>query len=305
MDEVNVPEDTFMSNISKNTIYYQNLAQVNSYKFGEFDITKELSDKKNFSMTITSKRRTGKSVLLKDLCHKMKNWYSQVFLFSMTSDLQPELYDFIPNKNIFNSFNEAKIEEIWNRQEKLITSMKTLEVSDAEMPHILLIFDDVISDPRVKKSEIFNRIAVAGRHIKLACITLSQTFTGLPPVVRVNVDCAIAFYLDSADNRESFAKQYLSTKSVRQGVLIFEKITKEEYNAIVCLNFRTSQNPEDTVKTYKAKLKVPKFVMGKNGMKHIYLREQFVEEEMNKKVELKINKDSGKTISLKKTIKNL
>ena len=46
--------------------------------------------------------------------------------------------------------------------------------------------------------------------------------------------------------------------------MILEKITKEPYQAIICYNAKTSQNPEETVFTYNAKLKVPKFTIGKS-----------------------------------------
>ena len=213
-------------------------------------------------MTITAKRRTGKSILTKDICSKIKTWYAQVYLFSTTADLQPDLYDFIEPKNRFNGFDEAKLEQLWNQQEKIVMSLKRNK--SKELPHILLIFDDITSDPRVKKSPILNKLFVAGRHLCFAQIILSQTFTGLPPTIRTNVDVAIAFYLDSQVDREAFSKQYLSTKNVRLGIMIFERITREPYQAIVCLNFKTSQNPEDVIRTYVANPKVYKFMMKSN-----------------------------------------
>ena len=284
--------------LNKSTQYFQNLRQANAYNIPDFDPIKELSDKRNFACTITSKRRTGKSVLLKDICHKIKGFYHQVYVFSMTSDLQPELYDFVDKKNIYSSFDEAKLQDIWNQQEKLITSMKVAKVKDDDMPHVLIIFDDIISDPKVRKSEILAKYAVAGRHIKLAYFILSQTFTGVPPMIRTNVDIAIAFYLDSCDNREAYAKQYLSTKNTRLGIMLFERMTRKEYQAIVCLNFKTSQNPEDTVRKYTAKLKVPKFKMGKNKMKDVYIMDSFMRESNQERVELKVSKSRGSTIKL-------
>lgn len=291
--------DKYTEGLNRSTIYFNNMKQANSYKFDKFDPIKELNDKRNFSMIISSKRRTGKSVFVKDICHQIKGWYNSAYLFSMTSDLQPDLYDFIPESNVYNSFNEDKLEEIWSIQEKLITALRAAKAPDSDMPHILIILDDVISDTRVKKSEILNRLFVAGRHLKFAVIAISQTFTGFGPTLRVNCDVSVAFYLDSQDNREAFAKQYLSTKNKNLGIMIFERITKEPYQCIVCLNCKTSSNPEDTIKTYTAKLKVPKFKISAQGLKNItYLADIFRNEANNDKVHITVSKNK-ETIKLK------
>ncbi len=254
--------DTYESNLNKSTISYNNLLLANSYKFKVFDIVKEYANMKNMFITITSKRRTGKSVLLKDLCYKMKNWYSKVYVFSMTAHLQPDLFDFVEDHNIFNGFNEEKLNEIWDSQEKLFEDLK-----GKNLPPVMIILDDIISDPNFKKSEIMFRLAVMGRHLQFCVVILTQNFTSIDPKIRKNVDLAMAFYLDDYDNREQFAKSYLSTKNPKVGVAIFERITREPYQAIVVMNSRISQSPEDTVRTYKAELELPKFMMGSRRIK--------------------------------------
>jgi hypothetical protein len=84
--------------------------------------------------------------------------------------------------------------------------------------------------------------------------------------MRVNVDLAICFYLDSEDNRHSFAKQYLSVRNTRVGVMLLDRLTKVPYQALCCLNYITSPNPEDTVRVYTASMKIPKFKMGSSGV---------------------------------------
>jgi hypothetical protein len=221
----------------------QNEDLANSYKFQIFDIIKSLNDKKNFAMTITSKRRTGKSVLLKDLCHKIKNWYQDVFVFSLTAHLQPDLFDFVKKENVINAFNEDRIKQIWDTQEKLVMKLKKLEISEDKIPKVLLLFDDLIADPRVRKSDILNRLFIAGRHVHFAQIFITQTFCGVPPTIRTNVDVAVAFHLNSYDDRDAFSRQYLSTKNNKLGHNIFDKISKEQFQAIIVLNFVISQEP--------------------------------------------------------------
>ena len=301
ISEIPNKDDAFEENLNHSTLYYNNMKIAKSYNIPTFDPVKELNDKRNFSMIICSKRRTGKSIFMLDLCHKIKNWYITGYVFSMTADLQKDMYDFVNKKNVFNSFNEEKLQEIWDKQEKMVMAMRTAKVKEEEIPHVLIVLDDVVSDPRVRKSEILNRYFVAGRHLKFAVIVISQTFTGVPPMLRTNCDISVAFYLDSQDNREAFAKQYLSTKNKNIGIMLFEKITTEkEYQCIVCMNCNISNDPECTVRKYIAKAKVPKFKVGKNDIKNLYVLDAFVEDlNNNKKVELNISKSNGRTIKLK------
>lgn len=264
MEEEETKYSTELSSLNKGTIYYDNLRLAKSYKFENFDILEEFKDRKNFTMTITSKRCTGKSVLMRDLCSKIKGWYEQTYVFSLTADMQPDLFDFVKKENITIGFDEAKISHIWDKQKEIIEKLqKTKTVKPENYPKILLIFDDLISLKEVKKSEILKRLFVAGRHLFFACIFLSQQFTSIAPVLRVNVDIAVAFYLDSYDNREQFSKAYLSTKNTKLGIMVFEEITKKAYQAIIIMNNKISSDPQEYIRTYTAQLKVSKFHMGK------------------------------------------
>ena len=274
-EEPIIKETDELEGLNKSTIYYYNQKVVDSYNFEEFDIIKEMKGVKNFCATITSKRRTGKSVLMKDLCSKIKNNYESCYVFSLTSEFQSDLFDFVPKENLFTSFDEAKLEHIWNSQAALVKKLEARKVKKNDMPHVLILFDDLISEPSVRKSQILKRLFVAGRHCAIAQIFITQSFTAIPPVLRQNVDLAVAFYLDSAVDRESFAKQYLSTKSNRIGIMIFEKVTKMPYQAIVVLNFKTDSNPQKTIRTYTAQLKVPKFKIGKEIDTHSHTKNTF------------------------------
>jgi len=261
--------------LNKSTLYYNNLKMAQSYTFAEFDLIKDMDKCRNFSMCVCSKRRTGKSVLVKDICQRIHKWYHKAFVFSGTARLQPDLFSFVPKENIFDGFDEVKMQQIWDNQEKLVLDMRRSNTPEDDIPLILLIFDDIIDRPEVRRSQIFNRMAISARHIKMAFIVISQTFTGINPVLRTNLDYAISFYLDSCDNIASYAKSYLSTKNARLGQMILENVTKKEYQAIVCMNNITSSNPEETVRTFTARLKVPKFNIDKKFTKMPYLIDSF------------------------------
>jgi hypothetical protein len=244
------------------SVQRENEILLNELQFNEFDPVNELKDIKNFSMTITSKRRTGKSVFMKDICSKIKDWYVETYVFSLTSEYQHDLFDYIKDENVVNSFDQHRLEDLWTQQKTKIMKMEKAGVEKKDMPHILILFDDLISDSRVRNSSILNRFYSAGRHLCFACIFITQYFTSIPPVLRTNVDIAVAFYIESYDSRDAFSRQYLSTKNNKLGIMIFDKITKEPYQALVVCSSKIDQDPSSYIRTYTAKLKLPKFMMG-------------------------------------------
>lgn len=265
---------------SKTSREYQ--TYVNSLNFETFDIRKELDDKRNFAMTITSKRRTGKSVLLKHLCSQIKDWYQTVYVFSMSAHLQPDLFDFVPKDHIIEGFNEEKLKQIWTSQEQLVTKIKEVKGGGGDIPKVLIIFDDIIGDPKLRNSQTLNNYFILGRHLHFAQIILTQTMSGkwgVPGVIRQNVDVAVAFFLDSERCREQFCGQYLSAKNKKIGDLIFEKVTRDvPYQAIIVLNCVVERDPMKVIKTFVANPKIGKFKMTpKEKITHTstFLREEF------------------------------
>jgi hypothetical protein len=251
------------------TLTQQNRDLADSYSFGTFNLLEHINDRRNFAITITAKRNTGKTVLLKDMCSKMKGWFSKVYVFSMTAEMQVDAFDFMDKDCIINTWDEEMLNHIWESQKQEVLKLKRLKVSEKDIPKILIIFDDMISDPRCKNSEALKRLFVAGRHNHCALIFLTQHFKAIPPVMRKNVDLAIAFYLEDYDDRYEFTKSYLSTKNRQLGVMIFDDITKQKYQALIILNYKIGQNPEDYVKVYTAKEKLPKFKMVKGSVTKI------------------------------------
>ncbi len=248
------------------TITEENIKFVDGLNFETFDIVKELEKRKNFCITMTAKRNSGKSVLLKDLCHKIKKWYSQVYVFSLTAALQPDLFDFVKKENIINGFSEEKLEALWKSQDAEVTRLKKMKKDPDDIPKILIIFDDIIASPLVRNSKMLKNIFVAGRHLHFASFFLTQGFKAIPPILRVNTDVALCFHLNSYDDRDAFSKQYLSTKNNKIGMLIFDKITKTEYQALIVLNFKVGIDPQQYIRTYTASLNVPKFSMGNSSI---------------------------------------
>lgn len=221
----------------------------------------------NFSMAIYGRRRSGKTIVLKDILSKIKKWFDSAYLFSETIDDQPLLYNFIPKENRFNSFDQEKIRKIYTKQQGYIRQEmdKNPKVDKSKLKHILFIFDDCINAVDFRSSEILNKIHVSGRHTNCASIILSQEVggkNGINKVQRTNEDIIISFFQKADYDRELIISQYLSIVDKKIGNEIYRSLTSKDFHCIVIENYKTTQKYEEFVHWYLADEKVKDFIIG-------------------------------------------
>ncbi len=237
-----------------------------SYKIEQFAVINHMKEAKNMAVIIVAPRRGGKTTIMKDLLSQVYSWYSAVYVFSETVELQPKMFNFCPEENICNSFDEEKMIKIYEQQKERVMKLKMLGVKI--IPYILFIFDDCIGDQKIRSSKTFIKLFTQSRHLNCGVIVLSQEVGGkygINKVCRANADIMIAFNLPSENDRELIVSQYLSTINKTIGHELFDRICSIKYNAIIICNFKISKNPEEYVYQYIADEKVPKFIIDKKG----------------------------------------
>lgn len=255
------------SHLNKSTIYSMNLRMSEAYNFKTFNVLEDMKDVISYNALIVAKSGSGKSVFVRDIISQTKHLYTETYVFCATSNLQPELYDFVRKENIFLTFDEVKLQQIYDRQEQQIIRLMKSGVEKKDCPKILIIFDDLIAQPEVRKSKLLLKLYISGRHCVITTIFLTQTLNGIGPSMRKNVQLAVGYFLENFDDRAAFAKAYLSTKTNRLGIMVFDRITKIPYQAVVILNHVVEkQSPENYVRQYIANPKVKHFLMG-SGLK--------------------------------------
>ena len=138
----------------------KNELSVDPKRFGIWDPT---TLKNNFAMVILGRRGTGKTFILKDILNKLKDRFDEAYLFSQTSDIQPiEAYGFIPEENQYNNFDVEVISSIYKRQEDRKRRNRRMDgIMKEKDNHILIVFDDMINDPRLRGSEWISKIFVS------------------------------------------------------------------------------------------------------------------------------------------------
>lgn len=237
-------------------------------KFGSFDpkLMQAFLKKKGFAGIIYGRRGTGKTTLLKDFIYHNRKMWDKAYLFSQTAKMQPENYYWVPEHRIYDQYDDSALMSIIADQKKDVESKKKNDQDDA-IENILIVFDDIISEEKIRHSAAFNMLFTLGRHYYITPIVLTQSVggaNGIPKVVRDNVDVVVGFFAHNQYDRELLVERYLSILHKKIGDEIYRNITSQPYTAIVAVvgepNIRTY---EDYVYSYRAPVKTPKFMIGK------------------------------------------
>ena len=211
----------------------------------------------NFAMVLIGKRRSGKSTLLKSLCaYHWKNKYPSVYVFSQTA-FNGYFEDFVPRKFIWNEWKEDKINEIVERQKKLV--MRKRAHGSKENVNALLILDDVA---HVRYSQSLERLFFQARHYCLSIIVAIQDATILSRNMRDQADMLIVWRQSNKLNRDRVIEGFLAVKDPQEGENVLREATDGEHNVLVINNCVNSYVVEDFTYTYSAKLPPRKFRMG-------------------------------------------
>ena len=202
----------------------------------------ELDIKQGAFILITSKRASGKSVLVRELVKTLfdKYEYDFIVLFSDTAKFNGD-YDFIKNEFIFTTDQiEEKLDKILKIQEKNVKGKKNVNG--------LILLDDVKLHSKSKK---LMDLSSMGRHFKLTCI-LSTQFPKqiVGTIIRNNLDYLI--YSDCGD---------ISLKAIYESIHIpfnfkeFKEFTQENNHSyqFIMYDGRT-QNRKERLKLIKANL---------------------------------------------------
>lgn len=242
----------------------------------------EIIEIPNFSMMICSKRRTGKSVFMKDLVSQIHGRYKKCYVFSKSLKFQGNMYNFTPEDCKIADFDEARLKSIWVEQEKYITE-KTENFNEAKegislteykksLDHVLLILDDVIGSKGVRSSKVFDDLFILGRHLNLAVIVISQYYSskgGISVIARKNLDYLVSFYLDTQTDKEHLVNDFISKRSKKEGLELYNKLTTErDYQCVIICNNVLSMDYNDYIYPYVANTDPPPFMI--DGRKTAY-----------------------------------
>lgn len=212
-----------------------------------------------FSSIVVSKRNSGKSFLVKDLCYNLsvQKRIHQVIVMSNTSGLSLNKdYDFV-DKKFLTTFAQEKIERLMKLQTKAIKAGKIREV--------LLVLDDVIGGDGTKKAEgnrLIRSLYANGRHFHISVILLSQIANRLlEPPLRENSD----YIFFSRLGTRGLETLWESIPVIRKKEFIrFSSTHNKDYTFILYDNMTQSNDPMDFL--YLVKAEERKFLLNQKAL---------------------------------------
>lgn len=231
------------------------------------------------SMLMYGARRIGKTHLMTHIMSKIGKRFDEIYLFSGTAEVQPDAWRFIPKCCKVAAFDESRIQEIMDVQSERIAQIRSKiknvdkrdgaeigRIINKKCEHVMLIFDDIVSDRRVVRSGMLDNLYTLGRHLRISQVILSQNANAQNSVglsVRNNVDYVFTSCMPSEPMYERLAENYFGVEGKKQGVKVLKAITSEDYTFAVAEIHKSGRRKlKDYVRKIKAPPKIPRFKAG-------------------------------------------
>ena len=207
------------------------------------------------TVVAVGKRRTGKSWVFRNLMYLMKDKFPAGLVISQTDELNKFWRQYIPSKYIYNKYDPAILDAVFERQKKILNDNGLSdEEKDKKAPFFILL-DDVISDQRLRYDANLMELFVAGRHYRLFVLITTQYAKAITPTLRGNTDyCFImktiqkgqreALWEDFGDflTKDAFA-QILDAYTEDNEVLVIDTCAEHTVDPLEMLYWWKAQDP--------------------------------------------------------------
>lgn len=199
----------------------KNLIGDNPVTLKKFDPSKVSLD--SFVLVI-GKRRYGKSVWAEWLLyHLWPYFYSGGYVFTKTKHNYFWQAHF-PENRIYEGFDANIVTQIIEEQKRKFRAWCDGEQNPDDIPFIVMLFDDVISEKTLRYEELLNELCFNGRHFLIFTIACSQDCKGLPPAIRQNADLIAVTYQTQERSICSVEKDFADIFTNSD---LFRKVLKE------------------------------------------------------------------------------
>lgn len=235
--------------------YFMKRGENLQLKIRKFDIR---SMSKDATICIIGKRRTGKSVLVKDIMYNYRH-IPKGCVFSGTEKCNPFFKYFVPDMYISKEYDPSLLEKIFTRQMEIINR----DGGKTESNNIFLIMDDMLADStNWKKDRQIRELFLNGRHSNLYFILTMQYPLGISPDLRTNLDYVFIFKENILANRKRIWENFAGViPKFDTFNTILDQCT-EDFTCLVINNNSTSNKLEDIIFWYKANDDLPRFRCG-------------------------------------------
>ena len=183
---------------------------------------------KGFRAICIARSGSGKSNLIKNILTRPEFGYLDyygpdgIFIISETLGLD-KVWDSLdlPQHHKMSKFDPEVLEE-------------AMEYASKRKRGALFVLDDCICNRQAfnahsPQGTIIDKLYMMGRHHKCSVITTSQRYFSVPPKIRVNSSCVIAFKLANETEKKQFCQDHAFIKDFESK---FDYATKERYSFV-------------------------------------------------------------------------
>jgi hypothetical protein len=212
---------------------------------------------------IVGKRRTGKSVLLRDLLYHLRRRLSYGVAFTPTEQSAEMFSEFMPRSCIYNEFRPEVVEAMLKFQRRYKPDDKR---------SLFCVLDDCLSDKKVLTGAAINDLFMNGRHQRITLLLVAQDVMSLGPQLRGNVDYCFCFKDTVITNRRKLFDHFFG---VCQKYDTFSKLMNQTTNdrrTIVLDTTGDSHDLDQCVFWYRAQMDLPPFFVGRRSFYRMSLQ---------------------------------
>jgi len=194
-----------------------------------------------YTMILYGPRRSGKSKLIRNICQRMRHYFPEVIVFTMTK-ASGEFFSYVPYHRVIEGLDEDLLEKIIEHQQ----SLKEAETRGEDIGnyHVLVIIDDCMAEG-LRYKKIFNKIFYNGRHLGITLIVAVQDVRGVAPSATINADIAFSFSLPDHRGRDTVREKFVDylTRDEFDNLYDHEMINQKYH--VVAFDIAHRYNPLD------------------------------------------------------------
>jgi hypothetical protein len=197
------------------------------------------------------KRRTGKSFAFRHILHTLKDEFDAGICISQTDELNHYWRQYMPAKYIFNRYDGAILQAVFDRQKAIMNDKKMSDAEREKKARFFIILDDVISDQKVRYSPEIAELFVAGRHYKLFVLITTQYAKAITPTLRSNADYVLMLNCKQEGQRECLWRDFCDFMT-KEGFYTLLDAYTEDNEILVCDTSNPTAKPWEVLKWFKA-----------------------------------------------------
>jgi hypothetical protein len=184
-----------------------------------------------FRLLVCGESGSGKSNAVIHLLNSpalLKGVFHHIYYFTGSNDDSFTTNVKIESENIIEDFDEAKLQDILDKQ---LGRIEKMGYGPASKKHnTVIIFDDILSRPKFLKSNILLKMVAESRHYLVSIILNTQSYTKIPRALRINCSGLILFPSSRGEMEVFATENCLANMSFRDFLGLVEHCTKKRYS---------------------------------------------------------------------------